>query len=363
MREKEVYWIWLSRVIGPASPRGRELLEVYGSAQNVYEARLKEDFSPYLTETQAGRLRQLRLEDCLPVWAKCQRAGIRLLPFGSEDYPARLADIPDPPVLLYATGAAGALKDAPVAAIIGSRRPSAYGAQAARALADALARAGAVVVSGLADGLDGEAHKAALEAGGRTVGFLGCAIDQTYPASNRPLRARMEVEGQVFSEYEPGEGGKASSFLQRNRLIAAASDLVCVAEARLQSGTMSTVRHAQRYGRPVYAVPGEIFSPQSEGTNTLIGQGQARPVVGPETLLEALGLGQPKPARTAKKKKALPPPESEEGRVLQLLRQGPCTLGQLSDAVGVPSHELLVSLTRLEMEKLVSCSCGMYALR
>ena len=85
MREKEVYWIWLSQVIGPASPRGRELLEVYGSAENVYEARLKEDFSPYLTETQAGRLRQLSLEDCLPVWAKCQRAGIRLLPFGSGD--------------------------------------------------------------------------------------------------------------------------------------------------------------------------------------------------------------------------------------------------------------------------------------
>ena len=359
---EEVYWIWLSRVVGPASARGKELLAVYGSPKEVYEARQREDFSPYLTDTQAGRLRQLSLEDCLPAWARGQRAGIRLLPYGGEGYPARLADIPDPPLLLYATGAAGALEGAPAVAIIGSRRPSAYGTQAARTLAAALAKAGAVVVSGLADGLDGEAHRAALEEGGRTVGFLGCAIDQTYPASNRPLRARMEEKGEVFSEYEPGEGGQPSYFLQRNRLIAAACDLICVAEARLKSGTMSTVRHALRYGRPVFAVPGEIFSPQSEGTNTLLSQGHARPVVGPETLLEALGLKTEK-ARRPKKKKAAPPPQSEEGQILRLLGQGPCTLGQLSEALARPSQELFISLTRLEMEGLVYCTCGMYTLR
>ena len=360
--EERLGWLWLARVMGPASARSKELLEVYGTAQAVYRARLREDFSPYLTDTQADRLHSLSLEDCLPEWAKCQRAGIRLLAIGDAEYPKRFLSLPDPPLLLYATGDVTALKKGPVLSLVGSRRPSAYGEKTAHALAEACAKAGAVMVSGLADGLDSEAHKAALEANSPTVGFLGCAIDRTYPASNRPLRARVEANGAVFSEYGPGEKGLPTYFLQRNRLIAAACDVLCVVEARAQSGTMNTVHHALRYGRPVYAVPGDIFSPQSEGTNALIADGSAKPVTGPESLLSALKL-----AGAAQKAKKLPAeklPEGEDGDVLACLQKGgSCTLGQLCEALHKAPGQMLVCLTRLEMAGLVRSLGGAYSLR
>ena len=156
--------------------------------------------------------------------------------------------------------------------MVGTRRPSAYGRQAAFDLSLAMAQAGAVIVSGLADGLDSEAHRAALQADRPTIAFLGTAIDKTYPAANAKLRTAIEKGGgAVCSEYPPGYTGRTTgTFLARNRLIAAQSEALCVAEARTRSGTLNTVHHAERLGRPVLAVPGSIYSALSEGTNELL---------------------------------------------------------------------------------------------
>ena len=135
-----------------------------------------------------------------------------------------------------------------------------------------------VIVSGLAEGLDGAGHRAAVEAGQQTVAFLGTAINKTFPAVNVTLRAELEaLGGAVLSEYPPDYTGKMTgTFLARNRLIAGLSEALCVAEARTRSGTLNTVSHAEEYGRPVFAVPGSIYSPTSEGTNELLRTGRAR---------------------------------------------------------------------------------------
>src|SRR5699024_8118552 len=166
------------------------------------------------------------------------------------------------------------------------------GRQAAYDLALAMAKAGVVIVSGLADGLDSEGHRAAVEAGMPTIAFLGTAIDKTYPAANHALRSRIEEGGgAVCSGYPPQYQGKTKgTFLARNRLIAAQAEVLCVAEARLRSGTLNTVSHAESYGRPVLAVPGSIYSTQSHGTNELLRAHRAEPLCEAADIFRQLGL-------------------------------------------------------------------------
>ena len=172
-------------------------------------------------------------------------------------------------------------------------RPSAYGRQAAFDLSLAMAQAGVVLVSGMADGLDSEAHRAAVQADVPTMAFLGTAIDKTYPAANAKLRTAIEKGGgAVCSEYPPGYSGRTTgTFLARNRLIAAQSEVLCVAEARTRSGTLNTVGHAERLGRPVLAVPGSIYSALSEGTNELLCTHRAEPLCKAADALDILGIG------------------------------------------------------------------------
>lgn len=174
----------------------------------------------------------------------------------------------------------------------GTRRPSAYGRQVAFDLSLEMAKQGAVIVSGLADGLDSEGHRAAVEAGTPTVAFLGTAIDTTYPAANVKLRQRIEKGGgAVCSEYPPGYQGKQKgTFLARNRLIAGLSEVLCVAEARIRSGTLNTVSHAESLGRPVLAVPGSIYSAQSQGTNELLRSGRAGVLCQAADVLACMGV-------------------------------------------------------------------------
>ena len=204
-----------------------------------------------------------------------------------------LRDLPDLPLVLYLTGESACLNGQRCVGMVGTRRPSAYGRQAAFDLSLAMAQAGAVIVSGLADGLDSEAHRAALQADRPTIAFLGTAIDKTYPAANAKLRTAIEKGGgAVCSEYPPGYTGRTTgTFLARNRLIAAQSEALCVAEARTRSGTLNTVHHAERLGRPVLAVPGSIYSALSEGTNELLRTHRAEPLCKAADALEILGIG------------------------------------------------------------------------
>ena len=207
-----------------------------------------------------------------------------------------------------------------------------------------------VVVSGLADGLDGEGHRAAVEAGQATIAFLGTPIDKTFPAANAGLRARMQaLGGAVLSEYPPGYVGRPNStFLARNRLIAGLSELLCVAEARERSGTFNTVGHAERYGRPVYAVPGSIYSPTSAGTNALLRDHRAEAICTAGDLLGALGLAG---AQTPAPEAAFSPRDlSADARaVLAVLGPTPCTPEQAAAAAALPLARTLAALTELEL--------------
>ena len=204
----------------------------------------------------------------------------------------RLDELPDPPnEQLYARGEhiEQALR-APTVAIVGARACSGYGAQVARTLARELAAAGVTVVSGLARGIDGEAHRGALDADGRTVAVLGCGIDRDYPAATPNSPAGSPRRGGIVSEYEPGVEPAPWRFPARNRIIAALADAVVIVEARDRSGALITVDLAMEIGRPIYAVPGEITSLLSDGTNDLLRHGHATAITSALDVLEALGI-------------------------------------------------------------------------
>jgi DNA processing protein len=203
----------------------------------------------------------------------------------------RLDDLPDPPSdQLYARGEliACALA-ARTVALVGARACSSYGAQVARTLGRELAASGLTVISGLARGVDAEAHRGALEAGGRTVAVLGCGIDRDYPAAHAELARRMtESGGGIVSEYPPGVEPAPWRFPARNRLIAALAEAVVIVEARCRSGALITVDLAIELDRPIYAVPGEITSLLSEGTNQLLRHGHATAITSASDLLDLL---------------------------------------------------------------------------
>lgn len=202
----------------------------------------------------------------------------------------RLVNITPRPDSLYVIGKLPTAKVASVA-IVGSRRPTAYGRTVTEQLAESLACRGVYIISGLALGIDVIAHRAALQAGGHTIAVLPSGVDNPYPASNREVARRILENGDaLISEYENGHLPRPYDFLFRNRIVSGLADAVVVTEANLRSGTMSTVAHALEQGKAVYAVPGPITSPLSAGCNRLIAQG-ATPIVNIDEFIEQLGYG------------------------------------------------------------------------
>ena len=234
--------------------------------------------------------------------------------------------------------------------MVGTRRPSAYGRQAAFDLSLEMAKQGAVIVSGLADGLDSEGHRAAVEAGTPTVAFLGTAIDTTYPAANVKLRQRIEKGGgAVCSEYPPGYQGKQKgTFLARNRLIAGLSEVLCVAEARTRSGTLNTVSHAESLGRPVLAVPGSIYSAQSQGTNELLRSGRAGVLCQAADVLACMGV-ESESAAPEQSAFAVEQTSPDAQAVYAALGPTPKGVDELAAATGLSASRVLAACTELEL--------------
>ncbi len=223
---------------------------------------------------------------------------IEYLPAFDGRFPEKLLSIPNPPAGIYLQGK---LPDPgkPSVAIIGARGCSEYGRGAAEYFARVLAEHGIQIISGMARGIDGISQSSAIRSGGETFGVLGCGIDMIYPRENRELFHMITEHGGLISEYPPGESGRPAYFSRRNRLISGLSDVVLVVEARLQSGTAITVRHALEQGRDVFALPGRITDPLSLGCNTLIRDG-AGIALSPEEILEALGIKKRKKKESSK---------------------------------------------------------------
>jgi DNA processing protein len=276
---------------------------------------------------------------------------IRRLRRRDAGYPSLLAAIHDPPPSLYVRGAGSeAILSAPAVAVVGARSCSAYGRSVARSLTRDLAAAGLVVVSGMARGIDGEAHRGALEAG-VTVSVLGCGVDRDYPAAHAELARRICEQGLIVSEYEPGVEPAPWRFPARNRIIAGLCGATVVVEARERSGALITADFALEEGRDVFAVPGEITSALSAGTNALLRLG-ATPVTCAGDVLELFELvAAPADVTTL---------GAAAQALLERLNDGALTADELVRASGVDPGQASAALMELELARRVALEDGVY---
>jgi DNA processing protein len=269
--------------------------------------------------------------------------------YGREEYPEILLNIPDPPVVLFYRGDLQGFLNLPAVAVIGSRRCTSYGRKVARSLARDFVRSGVAVVSGLARGIDAEAHRGVVDAGGVTMAVLGNGLDVCYPPEHEKLAERILEKGVLLSEYPPGTGPARYRFPERNRLISGFSRGVVVVEAGRKSGTMITVNTALDQGRDVFAVPGEVTGALSMGTNMLLRDG-AGVVITAADVLEPLGLA------AAPEEQAVnyhPANETEEA-ILNQLAEKTLHFDELLRLVGVGTAVLQSELLNLEMAGVIT---------
>ena len=359
-------YIALAQVPGIGSARLRTLRAAFESALAAVHAPQGAIAAlPGFSRAAATAIRALSVQAGRDVLAVLDRLGARVLLPEDAAFPALLKEIPDPPPLLYAWGDVSSLSR-PAVGMVGSRNHTAYGAAAARMLAGGVARQ-AVVVSGMARGLDAVAHEAALDAGGASVGVLGNGFGVIYPAANRPLYERMVGHGCLITEHPPGERPHAGAFPRRNRLISGLAGVTVVVEAAPGSGALITADCALDQGRAVLAVPGPITSPTSLGCNKLLQQG-AKPALCAADILEELGLASSDVAGAVAGERrgpvAAPADLTQLQRALwDALERDPRHVDALVAAVpttmGAGTADVLTALTELELRGLVRQDPGM----
>ena len=285
--EHVISWIALAEILGPRSHLLRPLLAHFKTPEAVFEAD-EAALRAALPDIGAGTLSSIlhkRSEENAKHYAHwCRQSGIRVLTYDSPEYPACLRDLDEPPAVLYCKGKMPAMDKRLAIGVVGARKADAYGEQVAYKLSFEMAAAGAVIVSGLAEGVDGIASAAAINAGGESIAVLGCGIDIVYPKQHTRLAAEVANSGCVISEFSPGTMPNGWNFPIRNRLISALSGAVLVVEAGEKSGALITARYAVVQGKTLFAVPGDITSPRSVGTNRLLYDG-ALPALCAEDIL------------------------------------------------------------------------------
>ncbi len=338
------------------------LLERFGTAERVL--RVSRDqlqsvprIGSELAERIAAAAASHEVESELEAVAK---HGVRLLALGTPEYPVAMAGVEDAPHLLYCRGEVR-LADANAVAIVGSRRCTAYGRRMAERIAGGLARAGVCVVSGLARGIDGVAHRAALAAGGRTLAVLANGLSRVYPPEHAELAVEVAAAGAVLTESPMGLGPQAGLFPARNRIISGLSRTVVVVEAPEQSGALITATHAGEQGRAVLAVPGPADAESSSGCNALIRDGAVLCRGAADVLEELLGVSavvrqEPGGARPAEPVRPVGPPpglDETQMRIWEFLAPGPRTLDEMAQQLGIAVPPLSGTLMMLEMKKAV----------
>lgn len=395
------YWLWLRSLRGLGNSVCLRLLQYFGSPERIYYAE-REDYAQVekITRAQIEVLADKGLDRAEEILADCTRLGLRILTYSDAAYPERLRAIPDAPCLLYYQGNWPDFDSEPAVALIGTRRATPYGVRIGERLGYELTKGGAYVVSGLAAGGDAAGHRGALMAGGATAAVLGGGIDVIYPAENRPLFSDIAASGVLISEYPPGTEAKGHHFLERNRIISGLSVAVVVTEAALRSGTMNTVHHALEQDRDVYAVPGPVDGPFSQGCNRMIQEGAGVVTCGWDLLRElqlrfpgkidaklfplppTVGRGPEETA--AEPAEERPRPETKSGqpfdktpekeyielkksqdrftddqiRILLTLSERPMIVDDLAEETQIPVRRVLSALTFLELEQVVHKESG-----
>jgi DNA processing protein len=345
------HWIHLAETRGVGSATGRALLRKFGAPQQLFAAgydalraaQVPDLLARALCAPMPTALARLIEHTC--DWL--QGSGHAVVPFGSPHYPPLLAEIADPPLLLYCSGQLPLLA-APALAVVGSRNASAQGKANAHALSKALSGAGLTIVSGMALGIDGAAHAGALEGAGSTIAVVGSGVDQVYPQRHQGLAQQLAAHGCIVSEYALGTPPMAANFPRRNRIISGLARGVLVVEAAARSGSLITARLAGDQGRDVFAVPGSIHSALAKGCHALIRDG-ATLVECADDVLQVLRMGALAPAASS------PPPELG---VLAALGHDPVPLDTLAARLGWSAGRLGACLLDLELDGLVELRPG-----
>ena len=363
MEDREVLaTVALSLVPGVGSQRLRTLIATFGSAEATLaapESKLAATLG--IGSATARAIKETSIPDGARACTQVAQMGARVLLAGDPEFPDQLAEIPEPPVVLYFWGDMALLRR-PIVAMVGSRDHTEYGGEAARVLASAVAMR-AVVVSGMARGIDAIVHTAALDAGGGSIGVLGNGFGVVYPQANRALYDRMVTHGLLVTEHPPFERPHQGSFSRRNRLISGLARVVVVVEARSDSGALVTANCAGEQGRDVMAVPGGILSRTSAGCNKLIQQG-AKLVMCAADILEELGLatGMREFGLALSTPAPRVPPLDLNGLQLTLwnrMTTEPQQVDALVAAARTRPAEVLGALTELELRGLVRQGPGM----
>ena len=332
------------------------LLDNFGSPEEIFGASNAQlQATDGISATHLGKLRSAEAEvDVDALLERLEELSGHIVTRDDDCYPPLLREIDDPPALLYVRGELTARDELSVA-LVGSRKRTSYGEMVTQRLSGELVRRGFTVVSGLALGIDTDAHEATLDAGGRTIGVLACGVDVNYPASNANLRERMAESGAVISEFALGTEPRKNTFPQRNRIISGISLGTVVVEAPGKSGALITARLAGEQGREVFAVPGNVTSPVSRGCHQLLRDGAmlvetAQDVVeGLGILLEAVPEREPEKERL-RKLEDLP---ADQLKVLEALSHQPRNIDNVAEDCGLATPQVSSALMLLEVKGLV----------
>jgi DNA processing protein len=350
-----MYWVGLNLVKGIGAVRFKALVEAFGTPEAAWnapaEAWIKAGLSQKIVESFQRVRKGVSLDQ---TWERIQSLGANLLTWNDDRYPRHLKEIEQPPPVLYVRGNL-APEDEWAVAIVGTRRVTAYGRQVAEEVATTLAHSGVTVVSGLARGVDSIAHQAALNAGGRTLAVLGNGVDLIYPPENRRLAAQIMEHGALISDYPLGTKPDGINFPPRNRIISGLSMAVIIVEAGVTSGALITATFAAEQGRDVFAVPGNINAPQSQGTNRLIRDG-AQPLLDPQDVLEALNLTMVTEHRAVR---VALPADPLEARLYQLLTPEPKHVDEIRAQADMPIETVSATLAMMELKGMVRQVGGM----
>jgi DNA processing protein len=349
------YWVGFNLVKGIGAVRLAALVDYFGSPEEAWKAPAADLYAVNLPQKSIESLITTRKEiDPEEIFEKITSNGIQIITRDDPEYPERLACIDQPPPVLYCRGTIKP-EDRWSVALVGTRRVTSYGRQVTEQLATYLARNGITVVSGLARGVDGTAHQAVLNNGGRTIAILGSGLDQIYPPEHRALAEKIIENGAIISDYFPDTPPDAANFPPRNRIIAGLSLATVVIEAGEKSGALITATFAAEQGREVFAVPGPIYAPQSKGTNRLISEG-AQPMLSPEDILEALNL---KKVDQYKQASLLLPVDELEEKLLGILDLEPVYIDDIQSRSGYPVEKVAAALTMMELKGMVRQIGGM----
>jgi DNA processing protein len=354
--ERDVrFWIGFNKVPGIGAARVQALLDYFGELQTAWQAHTHDLRQAGLDRRSLNSL--LKMRESLDLDAELERlakAGVQVLTWDDLDYPPNLRQVFNSPPVLYVQGRIET-RDEWAVAVVGTRRASVYGKEAARLMASGLAQAGVTVVSGMARGIDTIAHRTCLDAGGRTIAVLGCGVDVVYPPENARLASQIAEQGAIVSEYALGTRPEASNFPPRNRIISGLTLGTVVAEAGMGSGALITADFAAEQGRDVFSVPGNIFNRGSRGTNQLIQQG-AKLVCTVGDVLEELNLTM---VSEQAQVRAVIPENETEALLLDRLSAEPVHVDELRRVVQLPIAEVSSTLALMELKGMVRQVGGM----